>query len=256
MEYLKERWREMNWGRRIILLIQPALFLLFLILFLTYGSQPVVSWLDGSLRYQRQGEAAVYSGRVEGGHPVQFTVTPGPAVEFRLRGEPRGMYTVSEDPSAIPESAELNPYGWEGYTGVEIKKDGQMWFRGAYNPDSFLGLFDENGTSRSFNIIAMGPSYEPEPDPGDILHFARGPQTSPRGKVVFLLLGLLVSAICAVSLLFEDQLFRWNLSFRVRDPYDAEPSEWELFGRWIGWIMMTGMALFIYAAGIGLIHLI
>ena len=98
MNYLKSRWGEMDQGRRIILLLQPALFLLFLLLYLTYGRQPAVPWLDGTLRVERQEEASVYSGRVEGGHPVQFTVAPGPTVEFRLRGELQGSYTVAEDP--------------------------------------------------------------------------------------------------------------------------------------------------------------
>lgn len=255
MNYLKSRWGEMDQGRRIILLLQPALFLLFLLLYLTYGRQPVVPWLDGTLRVERQGEASVYSGWVEGGHPVQFTVGPGPTVEFRLSGELQGTYTVTEDPSAIPEEpAEMNPNGWEGFTGVEIKKDGETWFRGAYNPDSPFGLFDEDGTNLFVSIRAVTSTSVPEPDPGDILAFACGPSASPRGEVVLLLLGLLVGAACALSLLFEDQLFRWNLSFRVQAPYDAEPSEWELFGRWVGWIALTGLELFCYLVGIGLIR--
>ena len=257
MNYLKSRWGEMDQGRRIILLLQPALFLLFLLLYLTYGRQPVVPWLDGTLRFERQGEGAIYEGRViDGQHPVQFTVAPGPTVEFRLSGELQGTYTVTKDPSAIPKGpAEMNPFGWEGCTGVEIKKDGETWFRGAYGPDALLGLFDEDGTNRSFGAIGFTTSSSvPEPDPGDILAFACGPSASPRGEVVLLLLGLLVGAACALSLLFEDQLFRWNLSFRVQAPYDAEPSEWELFGRWVGWIALTGLELFCYLVGIGLIR--
>lgn len=257
MGYLKERWQEMDQGRRIVLLIQPALFLLSLLLSFTYGRQPVVSWLDGTLRVERQGEAAVYSGRViDGQHPVQFTVGPGPTVEFRLRGELQGTYTIAEDPSAIPaEPAEMNPYGWEGFTGVEIKKDGRVWFRGAYDPDALLGLFDEDGNDRAFGIIhAFTSTSVPEPDPGDILSFAYGPSVSPRGEAAFLALGLLVGAICAFSLLFEDQIFRWGLSFQIQDPDSAEPSEWELFGRWVGWVALTGLELFCYTVGIGLIH--
>ncbi len=49
-------------------------------------------------------------------------------------------------------------------------------------------------------------------------------------------------------------MFRWHLSFRVQDPYGAEPSELELFGRWVGWIALTGLELFCYIAGIGLIR--
>ena len=77
-------------------------------------------------------------------------------MEFRLSGELQGTYTVTKDPSAIPKGpAEMNPFGWEGFTGVEIKKDGEIWFRGAYGPDALLGLFDEDGTNRSFGAIAF-----------------------------------------------------------------------------------------------------
>ncbi|MDE6280344.1 MAG: hypothetical protein K2M15_00885, partial [Oscillospiraceae bacterium] len=60
--------------------------------------------------------------------------------------------------------------------------------------------------------------------------------------------------ICLASLLFEDQLFRWDLAFRVRDPYRAEPAEWELFSRWGGWVIVTGVAALAYALGSGLFH--
>ncbi len=254
MGYLKECWDEMGWGRRIVLLIQPALFALFLILYLIFHQQQVVSWLDGTLRVERQGEVSVYEGRaIDRQYPVQFAVGPGPTVEFRLRGELQGTYTVAEDPSAIPEKADV-PGGWERYTGVEIRKDGRTWFRGAYDPDFPFALLDESGTAVAIGIHAFASTSVPEPDPGDILSFAYGPAVSPRGKAVFLVLGLVVSAICAVSLLFEDPLFRWHLSFRVQDPYGAEPSELELFGRWVGWITLTGLELFCYIAGIGLIR--
>lgn len=255
MDYFKERWGEMDQGRRIVLLIQPILFLLFLILFFTYGRQSVLPWLDGTLRCKQRGEDLVYTGRVEGGHLVQFTVTPGPTVEFRLEGELQGTYTIAEDPSAIPaEPAEMNPYGWEGYTGVEIQKDGRVWFRGAYNPDTPFGLFDEDGTSLFISIRAFTSTSVPDPEPGDILSIAYNPAASPRGEGALLLLGLFVSVACALSLFFEDQLFRWNLSFQIQDPDSAEPSEWELFGRWVGWIALTGLELFCYLAGIGLIR--
>lgn len=255
MEYVKSRWHEMSRGQRILLLLQPALFLLFLIVFLTFGQQPVVSYMGSALRCMRQGETTIYSGWLESRWPVQFTVSPGPTVEFQLSGKTRGVYTVAEDPTAIPETADMNPYGWEDFTGVEIKKDGQVWFRGAYRPGHTLGLFDEAGNNRSITIVAVTPSYEPDPDPGDILYFAWGPETSPRGYGLLMLLGLLVSAVCVFTLLFEDQLFRLSLSFRVQDPYRVEPSEWELLNRWLGWIVLTGTAVFAYAFGAGLIHI-
>ena len=244
MEYLKERWQEMNLGRRIILLIHPVLFLLALVLHLTFGQQQVVSYRDGHLRYELQGEAAVYSGRVEG-YQVKYVVSPGPTVEFWLDGPVTSTsFWHSED-----------------LIGIEIRKDDSVWFRGAYLPysyPSYYWLVDENGksdTSGSTTIVVgtSTPPPDPAPTPKNILSMADGPEVSRRGSTEFILLGLLVSAVCLVTLLFEDQLFRWNLSFQIQDPDRAEPSDWELFSRWAGWVVLTGVALLCFTLGSGLV---
>ena len=261
MEYLKGRWKEMNLGRRIILLIHPVLSLLALILSLTLGQQQVASYRDGHLRYERQGEAAVYSGRVEG-YQVKYVVSPGPTVEFWLDGALDGTYTITEDPTAIPEADKTSMFSnSEDLTGIEIQKDGGVWFRGAYLPysyPSYYWLVDENGksdTSGSTTIFVgtSTPPPDPAPTPQNILTMANGPELSRRGHTEFILLGLLASAVCLATLLFEDQLFRWNLSFQIQDPDRAEPSDWELFSRWAGWVVLTGVALLCFTLGSGLV---
>lgn len=261
MEYLKDRWQEMSRGRRIILLIQPVLFLLALTLSLTLGRQQITSYRDGHLRYEQQGEAAVYSGRVEG-RQVKYVVSPGPTVEFWLDGALDSAYTITEDPTAIPEADKAPMFGnSEDLVGIEIRKDGGVWFRGAYPAwgaySSYYWLVDENGRSDSLDSITIvgtsTPPPDPAPTPKNILTMANGPEVSRRGHAEFILLGLLVGATCLVTLLFEDQLFRWNLSFQIQNPYGAEPSDWELFGRWVGWVAMTGVALLCFTLGSGLV---
>ena len=53
--------------------------------------------------------------------------------------------------------------------------------------------------------------------------------------------------------LFADELFRWDLSFRVRDVEQAEPSDWEIASRYIGWTFCILMALLIFIKGLGVI---
>ncbi|MDE6281036.1 MAG: hypothetical protein K2M15_04495, partial [Oscillospiraceae bacterium] len=234
MEYLKEHWNEMSRGRRIILLLHPILFVLSLILFLTLGQQQAVSYGNGYLRYEQQGDADVYSGKADG-HKVKYVVSPDSVVEFWLDGSLDSTYTVTEDPTAIPETNEAAVLGGpENLTGIEIRKGNDVWFRGAYPTYySYFWLLDENGQSDVSDSIVIVGASTPAPTPKNILSFVQGPEVSSRGQLEFILWGLLLSAICLASLLFEDQLFRWDLAFRVRDPYSAAPSEWELFSRWV-----------------------
>ena len=61
---------------------------------------------------------------------------------------------------------------------------------------------------------------------------------------------MIASVITVVSILFADELFRWNLSFQIRDVYDAEPSEWEIFTRYAGWTVLTVLTPIMYVIGL------
>jgi len=61
---------------------------------------------------------------------------------------------------------------------------------------------------------------------------------------------VLVCIFNGVSILFADELFRWNLAFQIRNVDKAEPSDWEIAGRYIGWTFLAIMALIIFAAGL------
>ena len=51
-------------------------------------------------------------------------------------------------------------------------------------------------------------------------------------------------------MLFADELFRWNLAFQIRNVDHAEPSEWEIASRYLGWTVLTIMALVLYIMGL------
>jgi hypothetical protein len=50
--------------------------------------------------------------------------------------------------------------------------------------------------------------------------------------------------------LFADELFRLELAFKVRNVDKVEPSEWEITGRYIGWLVLPIIALAIYIMGL------
>lgn len=249
---MKRRWETMEKDRRIIALAQPLLFLLFLVLFLTIGQQQVTPYLDSFLRFQSEGENAVYSGRIEG-YDMKFSVSPGPVVEFFLDGKLFDTYTIAEDSAAIPDTDIVHQFGQDRFTGVEIHKGGALWFRGAYSPDMPYMLVSEDGTDLSFDI-RIGP-LDPAPTPNMILHLAQKLDTVSRGEWLWMLMGALFSVLCTVSVLFADEFFRFQLAFRVRDPETVDPSNWELTSRRIGWIILTCISAYLYILGVGLISL-
>ena len=66
-------------------------------------------------------------------------------------------------------------------------------------------------------------------------------------------LGLFLAGIAALLIKFDDTLFRLHLSFRVKYPEDAEPSEWEIFSRIFSWIAFTLLSLGLFIAGLVMI---
>lgn len=47
-----------------------------------------------------------------------------------------------------------------------------------------------------------------------------------------------------------EELFRWNLAFQIRNVENAEPSDCEIAGKYIGWTGMVIMALVIFIMGL------
>jgi len=48
----------------------------------------------------------------------------------------------------------------------------------------------------------------------------------------------------------KDEIFRWNLSFNIRNADKAEPSDWEIIGRYISWTVLPVLALIVYIMGL------
>ena len=99
---------------------------------------------------------------------------------------------------------------------------------------------DENG-----NVI------DPlEPDASVILDLMAGPEMTHKGEWSVWLGGVIICIITAISILFEDELFRWNLSFQIRNVEQAEPSEWEIASRYITWTALPMVAIAIFIMGL------
>ncbi len=232
-----EKLREKGRGQQIMLIIQLLMLLIFIPLFMTVGKQSVLSWHNGWMRAENVGDSVVYSGRGE--HKGKsFTVT-GDTVEYRLEGELIHTYTVAEAPDAIPDNKSLNITGSGSklMKGFEISRDGESIMRGAYIPNSVSYYHPETGGIETYK------NYEAPEEAKGIFHMLVMQETEPRGNLQIFAMAIFICIVNALSIYFVDELFRFNLSFAIKNAERAEPSDWELFTRWVGWVLLSGTAL-------------
>lgn len=121
-----------------------------------------------------------------------------------------------------------------------------------YNED---GTFDNFGfsyvTSDGIERDENGNIIDPvEPSALTIWELMNEPEMTHKGEGFAWFGAVFICILNALSVLFADELFRWNLAFRIRNVDYAEPSDWEIAGRYIGWTVMTVMALVIFIMGL------
>lgn len=242
---MKQNYIELTRRQKIILLTQVFLLILFTILYLTFGLQKIVRYDNAVLRFRRDGDVTTYSGSVND-QTVTFTVSPGPVVEYRCGDTVYGPYTITYDPTAVISEADKPIYltGTENLVGIEVRDGSELIFRGSYMKLlSSILVFNEQGNSVSLGSSL--PSQASAPSIRDILSFAFNPNVVRHGSFAIYAIGAIILIFNAMSILYADSLFRFSLGFIIQNPDSAEPSEWELCGRWFAWIILTVTAFFL-----------
>ena len=242
--------------QKALLFLLALMALVFLVIYIQVSGREGYRYCDHIFVPEIRDGATVYSGKLDG-QDAAFTVS-GNTVSFRWGEISYGPYTVREDPTAIPQDSDLK----ESLTGIEIREKEEILFRGGmlYLGENNRLLFSQDGNT-VFNITVSagtdtvidvnGNLVDPhEPQAHTILDLVEGPELEKKGQWGIWFLCLLFSGITAISILFADELFRLRLSFRVADPYGLEPSDWEIFGRYISWTVLTGMILVCYILGL------
>lgn len=255
-----ERIKELGRYQKGILLLLIAMILVFGVIYSTVSSRVGYLYNDVILQPSEVNGCTIYSGNIKG-QDCAFTVTADKTVTFQCGEKTYGPYTAKEDPTAIPEEDTFSA----NMTGIEVKDGEEVIFRGGIfemgGSDSYWMLVNEDGSNASFVITAVmsdgtevdgeGNVIDPmEPSVSEILHLMDGPELTRKGEWTAWFLGILVSIATAVSILFADELFRWNLAFQIRNVDHAEPSDWEIAGRYIGWTALTVMVLVLYIVGL------
>lgn len=242
-----DRIKELGRYQKILLLLMAVMILAFTVIY------PIVTALSGFLYEDtilvpaEEDGGTVYSGKIRG-TAATFTVSADKTVIFQYGNTVYGPYTVKEDPTAIPKDSDLQAQ----MTGIELRCGGEIVFRGGVvNSGDWRMLYNEDGSFDLLrSITATMSDGTMEPSVSTILDLTDGPALTHKGTGLGWFGGVLICVITALTMLFADELFRWNASFLVRNAEEAEPSDWEIAGRYITWTALPVMAAVIFILGL------
>ena len=254
------RMKSLSFYQKALLLSLFGMAIVFGILYIAVTSRVGFFYRNAVLPPVVEDGNTVYAGRIHGQYG-KFVVTPLNSVTFQWGDHFYGPYIAWEDPSAIPRTSDWK----DQMTGIEILDGSETFFRGGVMR---LGLEDvtwlitrEDGTNVGmvfsyttgdgiYYDMDGNPIDRMEPSVQDILELMYGPELKSRGTWMAWFLGVLCSTALAISIFYADELFRWNLSFQIRDAEFAEPSDFQIMGRYIGWGGLTILILILYFRGL------
>ena len=252
-----EKLKELNHYQKGVLIFMIVMALVFAVIYPMTISRVGFAYKDKILIPTEENGGTVYSGKLMG-EQASFTVSKDKTVVFQHGDKIYGPYTAKEDATAIPKDEEMAEY----MTGVELRQGDEILFRGGvletadswwlYNEDGSLDNFGfsyvtSDGIERDENGNIIDPV---EPSATTILKLMNGPELTHKGEGLAWFGAVFICILNALSIFFADELFRWNLAFQIRNVDRAEPSDWEIAGRYIGWSVMTIMALVIFIMGL------
>ena len=255
-----ERIKALNTYQKCILIFLSVMFVCFTIAYFVVSSREGYSYKGEILIPKEENGNIIYTGRVDG-EKLRIMVTSEKTVTFQYDEKVYGPYTAKEDSSAIPERL----VGEMDLTGVEILEGDSIFYRGgiSYNEGSHSGmvLFDEKGDVNGFEIYYAGsdgierdiygnPIDPLAPSATEILELVGNPKLISKGDWLVWFYAVFISGMTVVHILFADEIFRWNLAFQIRNVEGAEPSEWEITGRYIAWTLLPIAALIMYIIGL------
>ena len=251
-----DKIKNLNHYQKALLLIMLVMTLIFAPIYHKTVSKIGYEYRDEVLVQSVENGNTVYSGKIDG-EQAQFTVTEDGVVSFEHGDKSYGPYTMIQDPTAIPEDEELR----ERMSGVEIREGEEILFRGGIlDLGDTYWMYNEDGTLDTIGIFYVSNGVERdengneidrmEPSAYTIYELMNGPELTHRGEGIAWFGAVLVCMFNVISILYADELFRWNLAFQIRNVDKAEPSDWEIAGRYIGWTFLAIMALIAFIMGL------
>ena len=246
------RFRELERFPKILLI---ALLLMTVAFGAVYGiTASRVGYLHNDEIFVPRQEHGVtlYEATVDGQDCV-FTVTAD-TVTLVWGSKTYGPYTVREDPTAVPD-------GHPQMTGIEILDGNKSYFRGGVTDETtdfwLIGADGEQLFTMTYTLSGgteMDTNGNPidhmKPTPRQIISLLRSPELTHKGQWLFYIMGVFLAIVVAVSILFADELFYLSICFRVENAEAAEPSDWHIATRSLGWLFLTIMTGVIFLMGL------
>ena len=243
--------------QKIELVFLAALVLIFAVVYSVTIAKEGVVYENVILVPSEEKDNTIYSGKIKGEY-AKFIVSKDKIVEFYHGDKIYGPYIAKEDPSAIPEKQEFS----DSMRGLELYEGDKLLFRGGimeHSDDKWI--FDEDGnlqhmfisweTSNGTEYDENGNIIDPlEPTIYEIIDLMDGPEMTHKGDWEAWLAGTVICIFTAIYILFADEMFRWDLAFRIRNAEHAEPSECEIAGRYIAWVVLPIIALVLFVMGL------
>ena len=252
-----ERIKSLNGYQKGLLIFMIVTTLIFAIIYPLTISRVGYRYNDAILVPTQDNGKTIYTGKIQG-EMAHFTVSEDNTIVFQYGDKFYGPYTMKEDSTAIPKDRELA----EKMTGVEIRNGDNLLFRGGvlYSADTYW-MYNEDGTLDSLGIsIVTSNGIERdengnvidrmEPSVATIYELMNEPELTHKGEATAWFGAVFLCILNALTMLFADELFRWNLAFQIRNVEKAEPSDWEIAQRYIAWTAMAIMALVLFIIGL------
>jgi len=253
-----ERIKSLNNYQKGLLIFMTAMALIFAVIYPKTISRVGYRYNDAILVPTEVNGYTVYSGKIKG-EQAQFVVSNDNTVVFNYGDKAYGPYSVKEDITAIPKDSEMS----ESMSGIEVREGDNILFRGGVMDfGDYYWLFNEDGTLDNmvgFSYVTGdgierdengNPIDKMKPSALTIYELVNNPELTHKGEGFAWFGAVFICILNALFILFADELFRWNLAFQIRNAEHAEPSDWEIAGRYLGWTAMIIVALVLFIMGL------
>lgn len=235
---LKER-KKLGVYQKVLLFLMVVTSLVFMVFYLINYSKEWYEYKDTLLLCRKEGDNTVLSGEIEGEKTV-ITMTEDKTIEIKYGEKVYGPYVVKRDETADSES---NHYFGE-LTGIVIYCGEEIRFRGGIKEYDGSWIFSGEINEQDNIVDPMEPSVK------ELFLLWEGPKLIKNVLLEALFVGIFICIINAISIIYADEIFKWGLRFVIRSVDKAEPSDWEIASRYIGWTLLFICAVVMFYIGV------